>query len=390
MLFLNSDHFPIAVSLKMADLNTTMNATSHGNFTTPHEPTPEELRHAMLAFYIVMFCMVGAQAGLVSWRKKHRQSYELTTLLGLWLVPPVLALHVGFWRFLLVWTSYSVVTLYYIYQCTFSNKAAAKIDKSLPKRVYRWFYWIFRFSVGIGALGYFLLLTDVFGLGMLSAFLFGPGSSLLFLWYGLYFGILTRDCAEVASDRIAAALGTGRKMAVSVRDCGICGGELTDAHSHIHSSNDSNSTLCNSNSNSKQLHSAEEDHKQQLQKTVQLSCKHLFHGECIRGWLIIGKKDTCPTCWEKVDTKKLYGDRPWETTNLSWVQMLDMVRYLVAWNPMILFALHFILHFLHLDDEEDGGGMMLDGSGNGTEFGGNDTDVTLMRGRVGIDGSATM
>ncbi len=44
--------------------------------------------------------------------------------------------------------------------------------------------------------------------------------------YGLYYGILSRDSAEVASDRIASSMGTGRKMAVSVRDCGICGGEL--------------------------------------------------------------------------------------------------------------------------------------------------------------------
>ncbi len=44
--------------------------------------------------------------------------------------------------------------------------------------------------------------------------------------YGLYYGILSRDSAEVASDRIASMMGSGRKLAVSVRDCAICGGEL--------------------------------------------------------------------------------------------------------------------------------------------------------------------
>ena len=29
------------------------------------------------------------------------------------------------------------------------------------------------------------------------------------VWYGLYYGILTRDCAEVATDRIARSLGSG-------------------------------------------------------------------------------------------------------------------------------------------------------------------------------------
>ena len=43
------------------------------------------------------------------------------------------------------------------------------------------------------------------------------------------------------------------------------------------------------------------------------------------GWTIVGKKDTCPVCAEKVDLKAIFADRPWETTNLNWNQMLDMV-----------------------------------------------------------------
>ena len=31
-----------------------------------------------------------------------------------------------------------------------------------------------------------------------------------------------------------------------------------------------------------------------------------------------GKKDSCPVCREKIDLRQLYGDRPWETRNLSW------------------------------------------------------------------------
>ena len=46
------------------------------------------------------------------------------------------------------------------------------------------------------------------------------------------------------------------------------------------------------------------------------------------GWTIVGKKDTCPVCAEKVDLKAVFADRPWETTNLNWNQMLDMVLLL--------------------------------------------------------------
>lgn len=67
----------------------------------------------------------------------------------------------------------------------------------------------------------------------------------------------------------------------------------------------------------------------------QLSCKHCFHELCIRGWTVVGKKDSCPCCLEKVDLRDLYAQRPWETKNLSWIQMLDALRYMVVWNPII-------------------------------------------------------
>ena len=55
-----------------------------------------------------------------------------------------------------------------------------------------------------------------------------------------------------------------------------------------------------------------------VEAVKQLSCKHSFHELCIRGWTIVGKKDVCPVCNEKVDLRHLYSDRPWETQNLSW------------------------------------------------------------------------
>lgn len=105
-------------------------------------PEPEELQHALIAFYLVLvslpqcaalllslplamhgckrlpptvgaavaaaanpaacllnralqFVMFGAQAGLVSWRKKHRRSYDLATLVGLWLIPPMISVQLG-------------------------------------------------------------------------------------------------------------------------------------------------------------------------------------------------------------------------------------------------------------------------------------------------------
>jgi len=234
----------------------------------------------------------------------------------------------------------------------------------LPKLIYRWFLGVFKTSVAVGVVGYSLLLIEIFGVGLaLGAPILDPGLAIILVWYGLYFGILARDCAEVASDRIASRLGTQRRLAVSVRDCAICGGELLDAHDPLaaQASPVTPGAAIGAGSG--------ED-----PPSVQLSCKHIFHTDCIRGWLIVGKKDACPTCQEKVDLRALYANKPWETRNLSWIQMLDMVRYLIVWQPTILVALHLIFHTFHLDDEPSYHEDMPGNDGNTTTaMPGNDT-----------------
>ena len=44
-----------------------------------------------------------------------------------------------------------------------------------------------------------------------------------------------------------------------------------------------------------------------------LPCGHIFHEFCIRGWVIVGKKQTCPACKEKVDLKQ-FSSTPWEVS----------------------------------------------------------------------------
>lgn len=54
------------------------------------------------------------------------------------------------------------------------------------------------------------------------------------------------------------------------------------------------------------------------ERVRQLACKHCFHDLCVRGWTMVGKKDVCPVCLEKVDLREFTADRPWETRNLNW------------------------------------------------------------------------
>jgi len=39
--------------------------------------------------------MFFAQGALVQWRKQHKRSYDLATLVGLWLIPPIISFQLG-------------------------------------------------------------------------------------------------------------------------------------------------------------------------------------------------------------------------------------------------------------------------------------------------------
>jgi RING finger protein 121 len=109
------------------------------------------------------------------------------------------------------------------------------------------------------------------------------GDGLIILFYGLYFGTLGRDFVDRLSVHMATSIGyysvNGFPSRVIKDDyCAICGESTHDSS-----------------------------------KTV-LECSHSFHPICIRGWTVIGKKDMCPCCKEKVDLKE-FQKNPWGTSS---------------------------------------------------------------------------
>jgi len=281
-----------------------------------HQPGHGEL---MAVFYFVFGFMVAAQVLLYFWRKKHPRSYQLVTLLGLWLIPPVLSYELSFWRFVVVWIIFSGVTGYLVYQ----SSRRPIVEKSTPRLVYGWFLVLHNLCVGMGTGGYVLVAMDVLGVGPVLLHPLGVPKDLGFmlLFYGLYFGVLARDCAEMCADRMVNSMGhTSRGWTPSINVCALCGGELLD-YEHVGG-------------------------EAPIEKTVQLNCKHLFHEFCIRGWTIVGKKDTCPYCHEKVNIKEVLGNPKWQRNSILWNQLCDGMRYLVVWNPVMLVGIQLSLYFL--------------------------------------------
>ena len=79
----------------------------------------------------------------------------------------------------------------------------------------------------------------------------------------------------------------------------------------------------------------------------------------------MGKKQTCPYCKEKVDLKRLFPN-PWEVRvspvdrsedlvysmqkpHMLYGNLLDWVRYLVAWQPVILLIVQGVNYVLGLE-----------------------------------------
>jgi len=75
--------------------------------------------------------------------------------------------------------------------------------------VYKWFYFIYKLSYALGIIGYILILFTFMGINMIfdikSPVWMDWGTLLIF--YGLYFGVLGRDIAEICADKMASHIG---------------------------------------------------------------------------------------------------------------------------------------------------------------------------------------
>lgn len=267
-----------------------------------------EAMHAEMVL-ILIATLVIAQIVLVQWKQRHCRSYNMVTLVQMWVVPLYFTVKLYWWRFLSTWGMFSVITSYIIFRAT-----RKPLSGRTPRMVYKWFLLIYKLSYAVGILGYLAIMFTMFGFNLL--FRIKTEDSMDFgvvlLFYGLYYGVMGRDFAEICSDYMASTIGyyTGRGMPsrnLSDDICAVCGQKIF----------------------------VDLDEEGIIENTYQLSCNHIFHEFCIRGWCIVGKKQTCPYCNEKVDLKRMLNN-PWERTHVLYGQLLDWLRYLVAWQPIII------------------------------------------------------
>ncbi|KAF0038239.1 hypothetical protein F2P81_008723 [Scophthalmus maximus] len=267
-----------------------------------------EAMHAEMVLILIVTLVV-AQLVLVQWKQRHSKSYNLVTLFQMWVVPLYFTTKLHWWRFLTTWFIFSVITAYISYRATRKPLAC-----TTPRLVYKWFLLLYKISYATGIAGYSVVMFTLFGINLI--FRIKPEDAMDFgvslLFYGLYYGVLGRDFAEMCADFMASTVGYYSASGMPTKHlsdniCAVCGQPIL----------------------------VDVSEEGIIENTYRLSCNHVFHEFCIRGWCIVGKKQMCPYCKEKVDLKRMFSN-PWERPHVMYGQLLDWLRYLVAWQPVII------------------------------------------------------
>eukprot|EP00924_Labyrinthula_sp_SR-Ha-C_P001020 maker-scaffold_7-snap-gene-11.43-mRNA-1 protein AED:0.01 eAED:0.01 QI:45/1/1/1/1/1/2/83/304 len=286
---------------------------------TKYVPTEAE---AILIEEIVIFLFMAIQVVFYILQKRYPMRFQEVTLVFLWLFPFTFIYYQNFnlvsTSLIFFWAIWSMKTIVIL------KKAMKKeLGKDTPGEVYNWFLMTHEISYFISSIS-------------LYTFLFIPTIPIISLFISLYIGVLGRDCAEVASQRISSKIGYLQYEQLPSNLCALCGNELDP-------------NLFNTLEGSDMY---EDEVEQDIKK---LGCGHEFHSACIRGWTILGKRDSCPFCKEKVYFEDILpeGDRPWNSRNLNicYIWLLSCMRYLLVWLPIVSNSISLFLKIMGLNTE---------------------------------------
>ncbi|CAI4222282.1 unnamed protein product [Auanema sp. JU1783] len=273
-------------------------------------------------FLILVTTLIVGQIFLVQWKKRHFKSYQLCTLLGMWLIPIYVCVSREWYRFIATWVIFTIISA-----LVWFKASADHVAGTTPRLVYKWFLFLHKLSYVLGIVGYFVMMFTLLGFALVFNLSTNGcmDTGILLLFYGLYYGVLGRDLAHICTDRMACKIGyfTHEGLPKKHLEPGVC-------------------AVCDT----ALIH--QQDPDEDDEKTHKLSCGHTFHEFCIRGWVVVGKQQTCPYCKEKVDLKRMFKN-PWEKPHLFYGQLLDWIRYLVCWQPLIVTGVQYLTNFLGLE-----------------------------------------
>ncbi|KAI9593812.1 hypothetical protein BDF19DRAFT_447002 [Syncephalis fuscata] len=255
-----------------------------------------EMQHFVM-FVIFLGAIAGSQIVFFFWKRHHLRSFQLATVIGLWLIPAAFCIYGGLVRFLIIWAIYSLANGWIIHRAT-----QTPLHHLTPALVYKWFQILYRVTYAVAMSGYILIMLSIVGITQIFfnvENIVAISADLLF--YGLYFGVFSRDLVELCADRMASSIGYYNKDGLPNKQlsdgvCAICGANID-------------------------VGAGPDGHNE--------------HEGFGRYELAFGKRDMCPYCKEKVDLKS-FSSNPWDTQQLFYLNLLDAIRYMMVWYPIIL------------------------------------------------------
>ncbi|KAH9392532.1 hypothetical protein TYRP_005611 [Tyrophagus putrescentiae] len=321
-----------------------------------------EAMHAQMMLVLLVAMALG-QVLLIYWRKKSFKSYQNVSMFGMWLIPFILSAYNHYWRFVGIWSVISLVTLALIFRPLFNKNLNLRQGTSIPRLVYRWFFYLYSVSSVIAVTGYTVVMLTLVGVNVLLGIkpMYTLDVGVLMLFYGIYYGVLTRDFTDFLVDILAANIGYYQPSSalpskqLNSKICAICG--RPHGGPQLSGSSSTAGLLATA------AYYEDEDRNQGgggsgsgptldpaiSEKTYTLTCGHIYHQYCIFGWCLVGKKQVCPFCREKVDLNKLFASLPFQKPHYLYGNLLDFIRYLIAWQPVILFAVQCVNHIMGLE-----------------------------------------
>ena len=247
-----------------------------------------------------------------------------TTTYAICLVPPALAYFFSWWWCLVWWTLFAAFSTF-----AYLKGKEKPVNRSTLDWIYKWFLLVHNvtFLMTYNGLPIYLIgfLDYIFGF---SANAWWVDVGAYAFTYGVYFGLIGRDVGMYITETIT--LGPGftpeSKFLLSIRTinnarlitflpsvsiwyiCGLCSHPLNE------------------------------------QPTCNISCNHVFHERCLRGWYMVVKKTTCPNCpicRKKVDFQ-LPNRFPWPIVPDSHLQVYhSILHWAFVYSPIVVTMVTF-------------------------------------------------
>lgn len=219
------------------------------------------------------------------WQRAHPKSCNFVINIILFTFPVMMSFRLGEYGF-------SILTLLFIIKLgLFYFEARRKpMRTETPKKVYNFFRIAYRSSYILSCIAaVFLVGSYLLSIEMVILI------SLYIFFYGIYYGLIIRESINVISEEMANNIGYynkdgAPKKNVNYDTCALCD-ETAD-------------------------------------NLVMLICKHQYHEKCIKGWLLMGKKNFCPCCRENVNLERLSMNF-WDKNDNIYGGLVDNLRVCV-------------------------------------------------------------